>query len=120
MAKQTNKEKALLALLSTNTVKDAAAECGLSVESLYRYLKEPEFVAEYRAHRRNLMEATIGRIQQAADQAVHTLRRNMGCKNPGVEVRAASIVIDNALRGVELTDILERLEALENEHNRPN
>lgn len=119
MANQTNKESALIALLSTNTVKEAAKECNLSHETLYRYLREPEFVKTYRNQRRTLVEAVIGRLQQASDQATHTLRRNLSCGNPAVEIRSAAIILDHAIKGVELTDILERLEALElaNEHN---
>ncbi len=113
MAKLTNKEKALTALLSTNTVKAAASECDLSIMSLYRYLRDPEFKKEYRAHRRDLMEATLGRLQYATEQAAHTLRRNMTCGNPGNEIRAAQIILENAQKGVETVDILERLERLE-------
>ena len=113
MAKHNGKEKALTALLTTNTVKEAAEHCGTSVATLYRYLRDVEFKKEYREARRDLMEATLGRLQNATDQAVHTLRRNMSCGTPGSEVRAAQIVIDNALRGIEQTEILERLEILE-------
>lgn len=119
MAAQTNKEKAIIALLSTNTVKEAAKQCGLSVESLYRYLREPEFLKEYRSRRRNLMEATLGRLQHASDEATQTLRRNLKCGSAGHENRAAQIIIENATKGVEIADILERLEALENEHQQP-
>ncbi len=114
MAKQTNKEKALIALLSTNTVKEAATSAGLSIDTLYRYLRDHDFKKEYRAHRRDLMEATIGRLQYATDEATVTLRRNMSCGNPGNEIRASQIILENASKGVETVDILERLEALEN------
>ena len=120
MPKEKNKEKALSALLQTSSVKDAAKKCGLSEETLYRYLKEPEFNAEYRASRRLLVENSIARIQGLTGQALETLARNLHCENPSVEVRAAQILIDNAIRGVEITDILERLEALENEHQSKN
>lgn len=114
MAKLANQQKAITALLSTDTVLKAAKESGLSVETLYRYLRDPEFLKEYRSHRRHLMEATLGRLQNASDQATHTLRRNMACGNPGSEIRAAQIILENAVKGVELSDLMERVEALEN------
>lgn len=113
MGKETNKQKALIALLSTNTVKEAAKDCDLSVETLYRFLRDVEFLAEYRSQRRNLMEATLGRIQQASDQAVHTLRRNLACGHSGSEIRAAQIILDQAIKGIEITELLERIELLE-------
>lgn len=118
MAKQTNKEKALIALLSTDTIVEAAAACGLSVDSIYRYLRDSEFKKDYRAHRREMMETTIGRLQRVSDKATDTLERNLNCGNFGNEIRAAQIVLENATKGVETADILERLEALENEHSK--
>lgn len=118
MSKSTNKEKALSALLSHNTIRDAATESGLSEATFYRLLKEPDFKSEYRTRRREVVEASIGSIQQATTEAIETLRRNLNCGNKNVEVRAAAIILDNALRGVELTDILERLEDLENGFNK--
>src|SRR5688500_14763523 len=116
MAKQTNREKAIIALLSTDTVKEAAEECGLSVRTLYGYLADPAFVSEFRSHRRDLMDATLARLQKASDSATDTLRRNLNCGTPSAEIRAAQIILDSSLKGIELTDILERLEKLESEY----
>lgn len=113
MAKESNQQKALTALLTTNTVKEAAKQAGISPESIYRYLRDPRFLKEYRSHRNTLMEATVGRIQGAADQAVQTLIRNLTSGNNATEVRAAVVIIENALKGREQTEIIERLEALE-------
>jgi hypothetical protein len=37
----------------------------------------------------------------------------MGCRNPAVEVRAAAMVIEKAVSGVELIDLATRVEELE-------
>lgn len=113
MAKLANQQKAITALLTTDTIAKAADQAGLSQETIYRYLRDPLFLAEYRATRRDLMESTVGRLQNATDQAVHTLRRNMQCGTPGAEIRAAQVILENASKGIELTEIVERLEALE-------
>lgn len=117
MAKLANQQKAITALLTTPTVAKASEQAGLSHETLYRYLRDPVFLAEYRACRRDRMESTLGRLQDATDQAVHTLRRNLSCGTPSAETRAAQLIIENAIRGIEQTDILERLEALEDAVN---
>jgi AcrR family transcriptional regulator len=112
--KTTNKEKALSALLKSSTVIEAAKVCGLSEETLYRYLRDKEFVSDYRNARRQVVENSITQLQQASGEAVETLRRNLSCSNPQAEIRSAQIILDNALKGVELVDILERLEQIEN------
>jgi AcrR family transcriptional regulator len=114
MAKQTNKEKALVALIDSASIREAAQKSGLSEETLYRYLKEKEFIAEYRQARRATVENAITQIQQATGEAVETLKKNLHCENPAAEIRAAQIILDNAIKGVELIDVIERLENLEN------
>lgn len=114
MPKQTNKEKALKALLESNSIRDAAKACGLSEETLYRYLRDKDFKAEYRDARRQTVETALGQIQRLTAEAAETLARNLFCENPAVEVRTAQIIIENALKGVEITDIIERLETIEN------
>ncbi len=114
MAKQTNKEKALIALIDSASIREAAQKSGLSEETLYRYLKDKEFLSEYRNARRACVENAITQIQQATSEAVETLKKNLHCENPAVEIRAAQIILDNAIKGVELIDVIERLEILEN------
>ncbi len=114
MAKQTNKEKVLNALLNSPSIREAAKASGLSEETIYRYLKETEFKTEYTAARRRIFEQNIFRLQSLHAAAVETLERNLNCENPSVEVRAAQIIIESNRKDFETFDILERLETLEN------
>ena len=114
MPKTTNKEKALAALLECASIAEAAKSCGLSQETIYRYLREKEFVSDYRAARRQVVENSITQLQRATSEAVETLRRNLSCESPQAEIRAAQIILENAVKGVELIDVIERLEILEN------
>ena len=59
------------------------------------------------------MEGAIGRLQQAATEAVTTLQRNLTCGTPAVEVRAATAILDQAIKAIELFDVVERVEQLE-------
>jgi hypothetical protein len=45
--------------------------------------------------------------------AVVTLHRNLTCGHPGTEVRASEIILTQATKGVELWDLLQRVEELE-------
>ncbi len=113
-----NREKALSALLESATITDAAKSCGLSEKTLRRYLEDAEFQKEFRAARRVVFEQNIVRLQSLHAGAVDTLERNLTCENPSVEVRAAQIIIEGNRKDFETLDILERLEKIEDEHQK--
>ena len=118
MPKQSNKDKALIALLGSNSIRDAAKICGLSEVTMYRYLNDQDFRWEHREARRQSVENAIGQMQRLTADAVDTLERNLHCENPAVEVRTAQIIMENAIKGTELIDILDRLETLENDNTK--
>ncbi len=118
MPKETNKEKALTALLNSASITEAAAKSGLSERTLYRFLDEEEFKKEYRAARRQVFEQDILRLQSLHSEAVDTLQKNLHCENPAVETRCAQIIVESCRKDFETLDILSRLEELESEHQK--
>ncbi|HSK72096.1 MAG TPA: hypothetical protein VK892_10405 [Pyrinomonadaceae bacterium] len=114
MPKENNREKALSALLEAASIIEAAQKCGLSEKTLRRYLDDKEFLSEYRNARRQVVENSISQLQKASGEAVETLKKNLHCENPSAENQAARLIIENSIKAVEVTDILERLEVLEN------
>jgi hypothetical protein len=116
--KTANKEKSLAALLESATIAEAAKKCGLSEKTLRRYLEDAEFQKEFRAARRVIFEQNIVRLQSLHADAVDTLKRNLNCENPSVEVRSAQIIIEGNRKDFETFDILQRLEILENEYKK--
>jgi transposase-like protein len=106
-------EKAIAALVSAATIKDAAEQAGVTTVTLWRWLQLPEFAGAWRAARRQLVERAVSELQAATGEAVETLKRNLHCENEAVEVRAASIILEQAVKGVELIDLQERVERLE-------
>ncbi len=106
-------EAAIAALLSTSVMKDAAAQVGISDVTLWRWLQLPEFEAAYRAARRQVVERAVTELQAATGEAVETLKRNLHCEQASVEIRAAQIILEQAVKGVELIDLQERVERLE-------
>jgi hypothetical protein len=116
--KTANREKVLSALLESATIVDAALKCGLNEKTIRRYLEDAEFQKEFRAARRGIFEQNIARLQSLHAGAVDALERNLNCENPSVEVRSAQIIIEGNRKDFETLDILERLETLENEHQK--
>ena len=117
MPKETNKEKVLIALIETSSIREAAKASGIGEATIYRYLQDKEFLAEYRNARRLTVESAISKMQNAASEAVDRLKELQYCENPAVAARCAQIIFENSIKGMETTDILQRLEAIENEHN---
>jgi hypothetical protein len=106
-------EAAIVALLAEPTRAAAAAKAGVAESTLYRWLAEPAFRRAYRESRRAVVEAAIGRLQQAASAAVDALTKNLTCDNPAAVNTAAKAIVEHAIRGVELADLAERVEQLE-------
>jgi AcrR family transcriptional regulator len=118
MAKERNREKILIALIETSTIREAAKKSGIGEATIYRYLQDKEFLAEYRNARRQTVESAIAQMQNAASEAVERLKELQYCENPAVAARCAQIIFENSVKGMETLDILERLEKIEDEHSR--
>jgi hypothetical protein len=112
-ATERKQDRAILALLTEPTVEAAARSADVAPATIWRWTQQADFRARLRDARRAIVEGAIGRLQQAATDAVETLRRNLTCGTPSVEVRAATAILDQAVKAVELFDLAERVEHLE-------
>ena len=111
------KEEVIAALLSQPNVDQAARVAGIGARTLWRWMKEPEFDAAYRAAKRAAFGQAIARLQQGASAAATTLLKVMIDPGtpPSVKVRAAECVMNQATRAIEIQDIEARVAALEKE-----
>lgn len=78
-------------------------------------MKKPEFQKKYRTACTNLLKDHTATMQIAMGEAVDVLREVMKDKGNagGVRVSAAETVLRNGMKMTEQTDILERIEAIE-------
>jgi len=108
-------DQLVVALLENPTLEKAAVAAGISAVTLWRRMQEPEFVEAYRKARRESFSQSIARLQHASNAAVGTLLRVMTDRTatPSSRVRAAEVVLQNALRGMEMEDIEARVSELE-------
>jgi hypothetical protein len=109
------KEEAIAALLTQRNVEEAARVASIGTQTLYRWMKEPEFRDAYLEARRAAVAQSNARLQQASSAAVSTLLKIMvdGSAPASTRVRAADSVLDHAKQAVEIDDIQARLNALE-------
>ena len=107
------REVAIAALLSRPTIEEAAQIAGISEKTHRRWLRDdPDFTASYREARQQAA-AAVGRLQGLLAKATDMLDRTMTWGSPAVETRAALAIIEQAIKGAEMLDLLERVEALE-------
>jgi transposase-like protein len=109
------KEEAIAALLSHKSVEEAARAVDLDPNTLLRWLQLPEFKAEYLKARREAVDQSVARMQQATGAAAITVLKLMTDTNvpAAVRLRAAECVFDQAIKGVEREDIEARVSELE-------
>ncbi len=108
-------EQAIAALLSCPTIGEAARATGISESTLLRWLQQDEFQDHYREARREAIGQAIANLQKASSEAVKTLQdvmKDMTAPAPA-RVSAAKIVLDTAIKAVEIEDLAARVEELE-------
>ncbi len=108
-------EQAIVTLLSNRTVEDAARACNTPARTLFRWLKEPEFDAAYRAAKRAAFGQAIARLHHLSSAAVSTLGKVMldPATPPSTKVRAADSILNHTIKAIEDEDIEARVAALE-------
>lgn len=121
MAKKTTDER-LIGLILAHGVSGAAVIAGVSKNSIYKRLKNPMFRAEFDAAQGIVLSATTGALCDALGDAVTALRDIVNDKSTsaGLRVQAASALLSHGVRYVEVSNIMRRLEALEQKEGEEN
>ena len=106
---------------SNGNITAAAGECGVSVRTLHRYLKHPDFRNELQTARGQALNLALNRLSGGAKQAVDTLLTITASeKTPAaVRVQAASQILAHVTRLTEQIDLIERIEKLEARNGKP-
>ena len=102
-------------MLSQPTISAAAESVGVGESTLRRWLKGEDFLAAYRAARREAGSQAMGHLQGACSVAVLALTDiSQDVNSPAsARVSAAKSILELALKGVELEDLAVRVEELE-------
>jgi hypothetical protein len=106
-------EKLIALLLTERTIEQACSKANVAVTTYWRWMKEQAFLEKYREARRGILENAIAKIQAITFTAIEALERNLSCENPSVEVRSAAIILEQSIKGIEMLDLVNRLEMLE-------
>jgi len=108
-------EEAILALLTTTNVEQAARAVKIGPRTLYRWQQEPEFDKAYRKARRDAFGQGTARLQQASGAAVSSILKIMVDQHAAAstKLRAADMVLTHGAQAIEIEDIEARVAELE-------
>lgn len=110
------KEKALRALLTCKTKREAAEQAGLSEKTLWKYMHtDEEFMERYSAACRDLVADASRQAKQALSPAITALQAILEDPeaNDSSKIAASRALIEAALKLTEVNDILGILEGCE-------
>lgn len=107
--------EAILALLTEPSIKSAAAKVDIDESTLRRWMKNPAFQARLKRARDQSFRQGISRLQAATGTASDFLAKLVDDPVALVaeQLKAADLILSHVLKAAELTDIRERLEAVE-------
>ena len=112
-------QAALDALLSEPTIARAAQRVGVSERTLYRWLERGPVAEDYaKAQRQQVRQggALLHRYAAHASQVLVSLMADQTVP-PAQRIRAAEIVLQAGRQSLELDDLLQRVQALEEQND---
>lgn len=113
--KRLSDEEIISALLEQGSIKGAAALLGCTVRTLYQRMKKTKFKELYQSARDEIIRSTTAKLQGYMTGAVDTLADIMKDEEVAKQTRVNSAVsiLQYGARFTEVTDVINRLDAIE-------
>ena len=113
--KRLTDEAIIAALIAEGSIKGAAASLECTTRTLYERMKKPEFKALYTQAKGEILKAATAKLQGQVTGAIDTLVEIRDDHEAPKQTRAncAVNILQYAARFTETTDIIERMEAIE-------
>jgi hypothetical protein len=105
--------KAVESLLTTGDKSQAAELAGVKRQTIYKWLKQPEFQQALREAEAEALKGLSQALARLGSKAADTLDKSMDTDSDRVRVRAADIVLQRLLQLRELIDLDARVRELE-------
>jgi transposase len=107
-------QKAIAALLSERTIRDAAKTAGVNEKTLYTWLNEKDFRAALRSAEKDILDGVTRRLSAGQTLALDTLEKLVkSARHESTKLRASVAWLEMSLKFRDMQDIEERLTALE-------
>jgi DNA-binding transcriptional LysR family regulator len=118
MSLSPRKKRAVLALVEHGEVSKAADACSLSRQTLYRWLREREFTVALREASGSQVAEASRRLDALLMRAIGELEKILDSGSARERRLTADSILSHAVRLRELTELTERISALEMEMKR--
>lgn len=101
--KSVSNERIIAALLRHGTIKEAAAEAGISARALYERMQDRDFRAAYMDARAAIVRNAVNALSDKLSAAVDTIAAIMTDEkaSPGIRLQAAQMIITNATKFID-------------------
>jgi hypothetical protein len=114
MADTGRQQRLIQALLTTETVREAAKTAKVPERTAHRWLAEDaSFQQAFARARWQMVQQSIASVQRSSLAACLTLRALLDDTSPAIRLGAARTLLDFTLRSVELEQVVQRLDRLE-------
>ena len=115
MAKRLEDETIIAALIAEGSIKGAASSLHCTTRTLYDRMKKPDFKELYAQAKADILKTATAKLQGNLCGAIDTLAEIMKDPETAKQTRAncAVSILQYGAKFTETTDILERLEAIE-------
>lgn len=113
--KRLTDEIIITALITEGSAKAAAASLGCTARTLYERMKKPNFKELYARTKGEVLKQATAKLQGELIKSIQSLAEIRDDKEPPKQTRAncAVSILQYTARFTETTDIIERLEAIE-------
>jgi hypothetical protein len=111
-------ERVALLIATGRSIKAAATEADCGERTAHTWLEDPRYRMLVSELRGRMFDEAVGRLAEATNDAVGTLRKLLDDDNSTVRLRAALGILDTAVRMRQYVEFESRLLRLEQEKSR--
>ncbi|HWS83613.1 MAG TPA: hypothetical protein VN207_05080 [Ktedonobacteraceae bacterium] len=110
----TPKQQLLIAaLIAGNSIVVAAKAVGIAERTAHTWLKLAHFQENYKAAKQAVYDEALGELRDGVKEAIDTLKSNLKALEPAIQVRAAHILLTQAIQVHSIQQLEERIQELE-------
>ena len=108
-------DKIIAALLSSESIREAAKNAGISEATIYRQLKDETFLTAYKAVKREVVNHAVSKLQKSTGKAVKALVEIIEDSDAPASARvsACKTILEASMKAVEIEDLEDRITNLE-------
>lgn len=109
-----HKQKMVIAeFVKTGQVETVCQQTGISRETYYQWLKNPEFKQELQTQQDALYKTTLSTMKNLFTEAVETQKSLLKSEDERIRLRASNAIIHNIVKIIEMDEMKQRLNDIE-------